>query len=223
VLDQDEATADLLAVQEEFASLVARARQGDLEVLPALRQYLDCNQEIWLQAGDIARHARESWISLITGQDLATKEVIARKADALRAELAGPDPTPLERLLVDRIVACWLQVHHADAMVAQAGDVSLRQADFARKRQNSAHRCYLTAIGALVSVRRLLPRMVEIPAEVALPADSHAAPVGAGDRTETNLMCSEPGVCAGGHDGPVAGQAELLRLVPMVHVAVRAG
>jgi len=43
--------------------------------------------------------------------------------DAMRTELAGPRPSPIERLLVQRVVACWLQVYHADAMAAQAGPV----------------------------------------------------------------------------------------------------
>jgi hypothetical protein len=70
----------------------------------------------------------------------------------MRCELAGPDPSPLEALLVGRIVASWLMVSYADAAVAQAREVSLRQADFARKRQDSAHRRYLTAIGALAMI-----------------------------------------------------------------------
>ena len=31
-----------------------------------------------------------------------------KKMDALRAELAGPDPTPIERLLAERAAFCWL-------------------------------------------------------------------------------------------------------------------
>ena len=37
----------------------------------------------------------------------------------MRQELAGENPTALEKLLVERILACWLGVEHADAMLAQ--------------------------------------------------------------------------------------------------------
>jgi hypothetical protein len=36
-----------------------------------------------------------------------------------RSRPGGPDPSPLEKLLVGRVVAGWLQVHYADAPYAQ--------------------------------------------------------------------------------------------------------
>jgi hypothetical protein len=69
---------------------------------------------------------------------------------------AGPTPSPLESLLIERIAACWIQIGHADAAAAQSRDVSIQQANFVRKRQDSAHRRYLTAVGALAMSRRLL-------------------------------------------------------------------
>jgi hypothetical protein len=41
------------------------------------------------------------------------KETLCRNLELLRAALAGPNPTPIERLLVQRVVACWLQVQNA--------------------------------------------------------------------------------------------------------------
>ena len=42
-----------------------------------------------------------------------------RKCAALRRELAGEHPTPLETLLVDRIVLSGLPLHYAEALYAQ--------------------------------------------------------------------------------------------------------
>jgi hypothetical protein len=149
------------AAAGEVEAMVARARAGETEVLPRLRAYLDAHPEAWLQGGDLARRAMELWIGLIAGADLAAAESLARKAADLEEELAGPSASPLERLLVGRVVACWLQVHYADAAVAQGADLSLRQAAFAQRRQDSAHRRYLQAIGALAMVRRLMPAAAE--------------------------------------------------------------
>jgi hypothetical protein len=55
-------------------------------------------------------------------------------------------------------------------MIAQAGNESIRQADFARKRQDAAHRRYLTSIGALATIRKLLPAGVDRPGVMAPPA-----------------------------------------------------
>jgi hypothetical protein len=66
--------------------------------------------------------------------------------------LAWPDsnPTPLERLLVDRIVVCWLQL---DRLPAKMGSLILR-------RQTHAHRQFLTAVQTLAIVRPLQPGLV---------------------------------------------------------------
>ncbi len=81
----------------------------------------------------------------------------------MKTELAGPKPSPLERLLVDRIAACWLQVHYADALYAQRmGEVSVGWGDYLQRRQDRAHRRYLASIRALAQVRRLLSPPVQI-------------------------------------------------------------
>src|SRR4051812_22751717 len=110
--------------------LLERARGGDIEALPALRVALDSNPELWLHWGDLGARVRELLIALIAGPDLAFGEALARRVAAMLDELAGPGAPPLERLLGERVVATWLQVHHADVMAART-DVSVKQAAFA--------------------------------------------------------------------------------------------
>src|SRR5262249_20583590 len=83
-------------------------------------------------------------------------ESARRKAEQLRAELAGPEPSPLERLLIERVVSCWLQVNYADAAYAQIKGNAPGQHAAALRRQNSAQHRYLQSVRALVTVRRLL-------------------------------------------------------------------
>lgn len=78
------------------------------------------------------------------------------------AELAGPSPTPLERLLVERIVASWLQTYHYDILCAQAGNITIDQGDYMQRRQDRAHKRYLSAIKSLAVVRRLLRPSVQV-------------------------------------------------------------
>ena len=144
------------SAEDEIRSLLERARRGDPAAVPALRRALEAHPEIWRACGDLAAHARDAWIGLAAGPDLVLKESLARQADSIRAGLAGPAPSPLEALLVDRVVACWVQLAYSDAAAAQMGEVSIKQAEHARKRQDSAHRRYVTAIGALATVRKLL-------------------------------------------------------------------
>jgi hypothetical protein len=144
-------------VVEDLNSLVKRAREGDETALPKLRELLDTRPELWQYFGNIAAHAKEAWLRVISGDDLALKESTARKAEDLARELAGPEPTVIERLLAERATLCWLQIHHADALAAQSLSQSRQLGDFWAKRQAGAHRRYLTALAALVAVRRLLP------------------------------------------------------------------
>jgi len=43
-------------------------------------------------------------------------ESLLRGRVVLKAELAGPAPNPLVRLLVERVATTWLQVSYSDAV-----------------------------------------------------------------------------------------------------------
>jgi hypothetical protein len=156
----------------ELRSLLARTKQGDQSALPRLREILDGHPEVWGWYGNLAIHVESAYINLVSGTDLGLAETLRRKVAALRDELAGPGPKPIDRLLAERVAACWLQLHWAEAMVAQAREVSVKQAELALRRVNAAHRRYLTALGALATVKRLVPA----PKQPAPLANSDVAP-----------------------------------------------
>jgi hypothetical protein len=105
---------------------------------------------------ELDRTVEHSISKSLGGEDnLAFREAIKRKRAALREELEGPTPSPTERLLVDRVVACWLQVQEADLRYAQAGNCSFAQADYHLKRQDRAHRRFLSAMKTLATIRKL--------------------------------------------------------------------
>ncbi len=141
----------------DLGRLLEAARRGDPAALPALRTFLDESPDVWRHAGDLAAHAERAWVELAAGPDLLAREALSRRLASLKAELAGPAPTPLDRLLVERIAATWLQVNYADAVAAQARDISVKQAELALERQDRAHRRHLAAVATLATVRRLLP------------------------------------------------------------------
>jgi hypothetical protein len=79
-----------------------------------------------------------------------------RKAAELRSELAGPSPSPLEKLLAERAVACWLQVSFYDSQVAQIREYKPAQGRMLQQQLDSANRRYQAAIKTLATVRKLL-------------------------------------------------------------------
>ena len=90
--------------------------------------------------------------------DPLTQEIVLLKADALRRELAGETPTPLESLLVGHVVIQWMELAHAQMRAADPRGGSLAQAALEIKRAESAQRKYLAAMKTLAVVRHLLPR-----------------------------------------------------------------
>jgi hypothetical protein len=137
--------------------LVQRARQGDESALPELRELLDRCPELWQRCGDLAAQAQQGWLNLVGGVNLVYKESVKRQLDAMRLELSGPDPTPLESLLIQRVLAAWVQVHFADAIAAQAQERQAAPSELRhlQKRQESAWRCLTEAIKQLALARRL--------------------------------------------------------------------
>jgi hypothetical protein len=144
--------------QGRIDELVRRAQQGDRSVLPQIRAFLDADPDVWKKHGDLAQHARAAWLRIVADKDLILHECVERKLGEMRAELAGPSPSPLAELLVERILACWVQVMHADFAAGQVRDQQTTPAvrQELLKRQESAQKRYLASIKQLGAVRKLL-------------------------------------------------------------------
>ena len=148
---------------EEIGRLLERAQAGDASALPQLREWLDKRPDIWRRLGDLAGHARESLLALAAGDNLLARESMSRRMHELEAELAGMSPSPLERVLAQRMALCWAQTHLADVEALQNDRGATPLAAHALKRQESAARRFAQAVRSLATARRLLPA-VEAPA-----------------------------------------------------------
>jgi hypothetical protein len=137
---------------------VAQAKKGDVNALPRLRVLLDEYPIVWEHVGDLERIIVRAWTEQLAGRDPASFEVVTRKTEQLRAELQGDDPTPIEKLLVGQVVSTWLEMTHAQVMMADAGKLPQNQARFFLQRAESVQRRYLAAVKLLTTVRALLPQ-----------------------------------------------------------------
>ena len=84
-----------------------------------------------------------------------------RRAEQLRRELAGPNPSGVENLLVDRVVATWLHLHklEGDRALTASSPGGDSAGDYQRA-VTLAQRRYLTAIRELVALRRNAPAVL---------------------------------------------------------------
>ena len=86
------------------------------------------------------------------------REAIPRILEQMRSELEGGYSTPLERLLVERVVATWLQVQCYETLYAQnARKMTMVQSDYDQKRMDRAHNRNLSAVRALAQIRKMGP------------------------------------------------------------------
>lgn len=142
---------------EDLRELLNRARNGDQSALPRVRAILQNPEAVELLGGNLARQVEKKFVANAAGDDLVLREALLRELEALRTELAGPSPTPVDRLLVERVVACWLQVQDADLRYASVQGENPPPAwnDWLQRRMDRTHRRYLSALRSLALVRRL--------------------------------------------------------------------
>ena len=134
------------------------ARAGKDGALTHLQSVLDKHPDVWKRYGDVAASLERGWADQIAGGEPLVRESILKASAATKAELLGPDPTPLDRLLVDRLAAAMLQQQHADWLdlaLVKSGDLASPTAAFVLKRQDAAHRRTLRTARTLATVRKL--------------------------------------------------------------------
>ena len=88
-----------------------------------------------------------------------TKDSVKADIDAVAADLAGPDPSPVERLLADAAAHDWFalklfEARYAGAATSEDG-LTLPQSEHAQRRIDRTHRRFLNTIRTLATVRRL--------------------------------------------------------------------
>jgi hypothetical protein len=107
--------------------------------------------------GDVSRLAERAWVDLLSSNSLLAAESISRYLRQLKAELAGPNPTPTEHMLIDMVGVRFLAAQHAEYTAAQQGG-SLEQARFRIRRAESAQKRFASSLKMLILVRTLAPR-----------------------------------------------------------------
>ena len=149
---------------DSVRSLIRRAESGDTSTLPELRKMFRDLAFVELCCGNIAQQAEQLLIRKITGgKNLIHSEALKCKMKLLRTELAGPIPSPLENLLVDRVVACWLHLHYIEFdLVQQEAKMSLAQGEYYQRSRDRAHKRYLSAIRTLALVRKMALPVLQV-------------------------------------------------------------
>jgi len=162
VLELSEETKDRIA---ELQAVSEKAEAGDKEARKELRRLVrSSSPEVIGRAADIGRRAGRMLAHTAAGGDLLTEEALYAKLDAMRMEIAGENPTPLEVLLTERVVSLWMLTALLEVLVSAQYQKTL--SDRTKRSSPSyliqqsrilegATRRYLAAIRELARVRKL--------------------------------------------------------------------
>lgn len=151
---------------DQIASWMVSCCEGDPEALAQLQAQEGKGAALLDQAlsslYDLAGSVERQLIEKIHPQDPLGQESVRRQVAVLRADLAGPEPSSLEGLLVDRIVVNWLEVKRQDAFMAQFEATSLKQGEYYQRRHERAEKRFHRACKSLAQIRRLQGPAVQL-------------------------------------------------------------
>jgi hypothetical protein len=146
-----ESDPDLAILQD-----LVRRGNTDEAILPEIRAFLDRRPDFCAKLSDLA-YATDFELAGLAGRgNVMLTETYLRRVSQMRTELASPESTPLERLLVANLCTCWLASCEAEVTARDGIDRLPGRADFLDRRRNRAHRRYQYAVKNLALVRKLL-------------------------------------------------------------------
>jgi hypothetical protein len=95
-----------------------------------------------------------------------TKEKLEEEIFDVAADLAGPNPSSVKRVLAETAATAWfafrMHENHYAASVTGEGGMTLAQSEHAQRRIDRAHRRFLSTLKTLATVRRLALPAVQI-------------------------------------------------------------
>jgi len=159
-LELSKEAKDRLAMLKELSDRVA---DGDKKARGELRYLLrESAPEVVREASELARMGQWFLIKTAARSDTLTEEALVIRLEMMRSEIGGPDPSPLESLLVEKIVSAWMLTELFELFLnAQLTELPKGQRmshsflKFYLGWQERAHRRLLSSIRELARVRRL--------------------------------------------------------------------
>ena len=143
---------------KETDDVFSRAKKGDESCLPLVRALFDdgeIGRSMRESAGSSSEWLRRNLIEKAAGKNVLVREAIEQELDGLRAELEGPNPTPIERLLAERASLCLFIVNRYENAYVNSKEWTIPQADFQHRKIDKAHARFVSSLLTLARVRKL--------------------------------------------------------------------
>lgn len=133
-----------------------RAQSGDETVADDIRRYLarpDRSMTVCVKSPLALA------IEAGSGKNVLAREAAFHEIRELKRDLAGPNPTALDEMLVDQVVMCRFLLQDAEiryiTAINREGGMSFDQGDYLQRRITASQKRYNSAVMTLAKVRRL--------------------------------------------------------------------
>lgn len=141
-------------------------KKPDPAAVAEFEKALDTLPGLALALSDLAGWVQQGIVKNLGTVPKSVEMALLRRPAELRAELGYQEAAPLERLLIDHVVTCWLRQQQIELLYSDKwkGSLSTESADFWERRLSATQRRYLRACETLARVRRLLrmPPVVQV-------------------------------------------------------------
>ncbi|MEQ1905984.1 MAG: hypothetical protein ABL888_17475 [Pirellulaceae bacterium] len=160
---------------DDLLENVEAANSGNETALANLRQQLTGPNAMSIieACGNLAYQAEESLLRAVLRDQEGTMECIRHRLQQMRIELGWSKAPAHEKIVIEQIVATWLQLNFAEMEASQSKSNSIALAKYNQFRIDRAQRRHLAAIKMLATIRKMaLPIRVEINADVTVNEQS---------------------------------------------------
>lgn len=148
---------------DEF-QLLQRAAANEEDSRPPVRQLLARRSDLVAAVCATASELERNLIDRAGGQGVLVHESMRAELELMRSSLRLPEDGSLERLLIDQVVLCWLNLMTAERRRDErwTDGMSNESADFWDRHVARLRTDYLRAIRSLASVRRILVPVLQV-------------------------------------------------------------
>jgi hypothetical protein len=142
---------------KRFNEILNRANAGDAEALGQYRAMHRADPESFNQfvQGIVLATRDDLVVALFSAESHTQKVALDEYLIRMARDLAGPSPSPIERILADRVTLCWLDAYRCDHGAIHNPYQSVKMTNLLIHRQDRAHRRLLSAIKTLAEIRNL--------------------------------------------------------------------
>lgn len=127
------------------------------EDVKALRKFLDEEPKLFRIVGNLSKQVVGNLLSDHTKMSVLRRECIDKQIDEMQSSFRYDEALPLEKLLIEQIILCWLRVHMVEFEHRSntTGSHSMKEGLYWDKRLSGAQRRFTRAVETLARVRKM--------------------------------------------------------------------